>query len=82
MLGAQVLATQLPPELETYGIFIKLTEEARRYRGLQLDMGEEGAKINIQQGYKGHDILVEKCTGSLPTGESFKSPPGHHMLLQ
>lgn len=47
----QVLDTQLPAELETFGIFVKLAEEARRYRNLQLDLGETSARINIQQGY-------------------------------
>lgn len=47
----QVLDTQLPGELETFGIFVKLAEEARRYRNLQLDLGETSARINIQQAY-------------------------------
>jgi len=49
----QVLDTQLPGELETFGVFAKLAEEARRYRNLQLDLGEASARINIQQAY-GH----------------------------
>merc|ERR1711879_868762 len=37
----------LIPDLETFAVFIKLTEEARRVRALALEMGDESAKLKI-----------------------------------
>jgi|Transcript_41718 hypothetical protein len=42
----------LIPDLETFAVFIKLTEEARRVRALALEMGDESAKLKIS-GNKG-----------------------------
>jgi hypothetical protein len=44
-----VLDTQLPQQLETFSIFIKLAEEARRYRNLRLDLGEDDARLKVTQ---------------------------------
>jgi len=41
--------SQLDAEMECLDIFIKLTEEARRYRGLRLALGEEAAKLKLSQ---------------------------------
>ena len=62
----KVMATQLPAELETFGVFVKLTEEARRYRNLQELMGldEVMAQIineNIEQLCILYDAKQEKC---------------------
>lgn len=45
----KVLDTQLPEQLETFSVFIKLAEEARRYRNLRLDLGEEDARLKVTQ---------------------------------
>mmetsp|Transcript_4847 Transcript_4847/g.11307 ORF Transcript_4847/g.11307 Transcript_4847/m.11307 type:complete len:908 (-) Transcript_4847:111-2834(-) len=45
----QIIESQLPDELESLGIFGKLTEEDRRHRILRSDLGEEGAKLKFQQ---------------------------------
>mmetsp|Transcript_97379 Transcript_97379/g.251942 ORF Transcript_97379/g.251942 Transcript_97379/m.251942 type:complete len:211 (+) Transcript_97379:1-633(+) len=39
----------LEEEMESLGVFVKLAEEARRYRLLQIDLGEESAKLKLQQ---------------------------------
>jgi len=49
-----VLVSWLPEELESSAVFIKLTEEARRHRNIQIDMGEESAKLKIER-YGGRD---------------------------
>jgi len=55
-----VVSSQLPAETETYGVFAKLVEEARRYRLLRMDLGEDVAlKVSAQyhapgQHGKGH----------------------------
>jgi len=41
--------SQLDAEMECWDIFVKLTEEARRYRGLRLALGEEAAKLKLSQ---------------------------------
>jgi len=42
-----IVEPQIPDDLEHFTIFIRLTEEARRYRALMLDLGEESAKLKI-----------------------------------
>lgn len=46
----QVIESQLPEEMETFAMLVKLAEEDRRHRQLQLDVGNESARLNIQQG--------------------------------
>merc|ERR1711920_1181536 len=46
----QVVASMLPEEFESYGIFVKLVEEARRHRLLLIDSGDESAKLKMQLG--------------------------------
>jgi len=43
----KVLDSQLDAEMESFQIFVKLTEEARRDRNLHIDLGEESAKLKI-----------------------------------
>jgi len=45
----KVLESLVPDELESYSVFIKLAEEARRMRILALEMGDETARLKIQQ---------------------------------
>jgi len=45
-----VIESLVPAELESNGIFAKITEAARRRRMLLLDMGEESAKLKIKHG--------------------------------
>jgi len=42
-----VLEAQLSDELDTFDLFLKLTEEARRERSLRIDSGEEEVKLNF-----------------------------------
>eukprot|EP00932_Pfiesteria_piscicida_P003584 SRR837773.13492.p2 GENE.SRR837773.13492~~SRR837773.13492.p2 ORF type:complete len:673 (-),score=469.65 SRR837773.13492:45-2063(-) len=42
-----VLGSHLHEDMETPVVFVKLTEEARRYRQLQIDLGEEGAVLKL-----------------------------------
>jgi len=44
-----VMESQLEAEMECLQIFVKLTEEERRYRNLQLALGEESAKLKLSQ---------------------------------
>jgi len=44
----QVVETALPDEMETHGVFVQLAEEARRYRNVLVDSGEESAKLQLQ----------------------------------
>eukprot|EP00444_Apocalathium_aciculiferum_P005405 CAMPEP_0183413718 /NCGR_PEP_ID=MMETSP0370-20130417/21890_1 /TAXON_ID=268820 /ORGANISM="Peridinium aciculiferum, Strain PAER-2" /LENGTH=1097 /DNA_ID=CAMNT_0025596963 /DNA_START=30 /DNA_END=3319 /DNA_ORIENTATION=- len=43
-----VLDNRLTEDMESFAVFAKLTEEARRYRALRIDLGEDAAlKINM-----------------------------------
>merc|ERR1719265_370104 len=44
-----VLCSMLPETMESFAIFLKLTEEARRHRNLQIDLGKEEAKLKIEK---------------------------------
>jgi len=51
----KVLASLVPPTFESNVVFAKITEAARRFRLLQLDLGEESARLKVrnpEQGYK------------------------------
>lgn len=45
-----IIESLVPAELESNGIFAKITEAARRRRLLQIEMGDESAKIKVKQG--------------------------------
>lgn len=45
----QVMEAQLGEELESFDIFVKLTEEARRIRLRKLDEGDESARLKFQK---------------------------------
>merc|ERR1712048_1286917 len=54
-MGKQgVLEPILGDEMETFNIFMKLTEEARRHRHLQVDCGNEEFKLKINQNTDSH----------------------------
>jgi hypothetical protein len=44
----RVIETFIPDELESLGVFAKITEEARRARILAVDAGDESARLKIQ----------------------------------
>lgn len=44
-----VIEPQLPAELESQGLYVMLTEEARRDRQRRLDLGDKSAAMNVQQ---------------------------------
>jgi len=44
----RVLETYLPSDFEALNVFILLAETSRRDRARRMDLGEEGAKINMQ----------------------------------
>jgi len=46
-LTSKVMESQLPAELESFGVFAMLSEEARRQRGLRLAIGDETARLRI-----------------------------------
>merc|ERR1719356_1711295 len=46
----RVVASMLPEEFESYGIFVKLVEEARRHRILLVDSGDESARLKLHSG--------------------------------
>jgi len=43
----EVLASQLKVEMESVQVFMQLAEEARRYRGLRIALGEEAAQLKV-----------------------------------
>lgn len=45
-----VIESLIPESLETYAVFAKLTEDSRRMRLMQIDMGKEEAKLKIKTG--------------------------------
>eukprot|EP00928_Gymnodinium_smaydae_P057976 TRINITY_DN411_c0_g2_i1.p1 TRINITY_DN411_c0_g2~~TRINITY_DN411_c0_g2_i1.p1 ORF type:complete len:906 (+),score=299.95 TRINITY_DN411_c0_g2_i1:70-2718(+) len=47
LTNQKVLQTLIPEELEKYGIFVRLTEEARRHRALLIDSGAETARLKV-----------------------------------
>merc|ERR1712106_1305831 len=44
-----VMEALVPVDLESNGVFVKMTEAARRHRHLCVDMGDESAKLKITQ---------------------------------
>merc|ERR1712083_743008 len=60
-----VLETHLPDDLASNGIFVMLTEEARRSRHIRIDMGDESAKLKIQ-GTVGTTSAAAKAAAQLP----------------
>merc|ERR1740121_290766 len=46
---AKVVEPQLPDDLESLGIFVMLTEEARRDRVRRVDLGDESARLKLSQ---------------------------------
>merc|ERR1712129_440026 len=44
-----VIEAMVPVDLESNGVFVKMTEAARRHRHLCVDMGDESAKLKITQ---------------------------------
>lgn len=48
-VNKNILETLVPAELESFGIFVKITESARRRRRLLVDMGDESAKLKVKQ---------------------------------
>merc|ERR1712190_71761 len=51
---SQVIESLVPPDLETHGIFVRFAEEARRMRSLAIDLGDESARLRIQQHNQGN----------------------------
>eukprot|EP00928_Gymnodinium_smaydae_P057975 TRINITY_DN411_c0_g1_i1.p1 TRINITY_DN411_c0_g1~~TRINITY_DN411_c0_g1_i1.p1 ORF type:complete len:904 (+),score=304.94 TRINITY_DN411_c0_g1_i1:67-2712(+) len=47
LTSQKVLQTLIPEEMEKYGIFVRLTEEARRHRALLIDSGAETARLKV-----------------------------------
>jgi len=45
---APVIETIIEEELESFELFVKITEEARRDRDLRIDAGDASAKLNLQ----------------------------------
>merc|ERR1712061_184408 len=43
-----ILESQLDPELETFAVFIKLTENARRMRDILVRSGVDSAKLKLR----------------------------------
>merc|ERR1719235_504984 len=44
-----VIEPQLPAEMESLGLYVMLTEEARRDRQRRIDLGDKSAALNVQQ---------------------------------
>merc|ERR1712048_1424425 len=87
-----VIESQLWEDIECLGVFVKLTEEARRKRLLQIDLGDDSVKIKMQQpalnmGEKAQGKSFGKDLGKLPKGDGktqkgfgkgdIKGPPQH-----
>jgi len=49
-LRGSIIESRLPELLESFGVFVKITEESRRDRTRLIDLGEESAKLKIQSG--------------------------------
>jgi len=64
-----VLETVLPDEFESYAIFVKLTEEARRYRSLLVDSGDDSARLKILGAGNNAGIPGEKSGGNWKAGD-------------
>merc|ERR1740121_3406389 len=45
----QVVEPQLPDDMESFGIFVMFTEEARRDRNRRIDLGDDSAKLRLTQ---------------------------------
>jgi len=68
--GKGVLVNRLQGEMESYQVFIKITEEIRRFRAIRIDMGEESAvlKFTMHQGNNQHYSQKRKQDWGPPQG--------------
>merc|ERR1740130_1480524 len=57
---SNVMESMIPGDLESNAVFAKITEAARRQRHLQLDMGEETARLKIKNTDGGNHNQGEK----------------------
>jgi len=67
-----VIESIIPGDLETAAVYIKLTEDARRTRIINIDMGVEGAKLKIRAG--GDNNHGEKRNFGGDGGGAWKKP--------
>jgi len=71
-----ILEPVLGDEMETFNVFLKLTEEARRHRHLQVDCGNEDAKLKINQALSSENQNGGKRDSQ---GQQFNWQPGAGM---
>merc|ERR1712232_1520979 len=62
-----VIEPQLPAELESQGLYIMLTEEARRDRQRRFDLGDKTAALNVQQAAGTAAAMLMATTGGAST---------------
>ncbi|CAK0877249.1 unnamed protein product [Prorocentrum cordatum] len=87
--GKGQLVSMLSEEMESYQIFVMITEEARRYRSLRIDVGDESAVLKIavqhgsQQQQNGHkrkgewkDWKQPQAVGAVGKGTTSKGATG------
>merc|ERR1719203_2389746 len=43
----KVVESQIPEDMDSLGIYVMLTEEARRHRVCRIDLGDDSAKLKI-----------------------------------
>merc|ERR1712187_218406 len=72
----QVLESHLDDDMESMQIFVKLTEEERRYRQLRIDLGEADARLKVQT-HSGHQKGGTKGGFGGKSWNAGSAPKGH-----
>jgi len=72
--GSKVIMPLLPEEIENLGVFVMLTEQARRERLRLVDLGDTSAKLNIQE--------PQQQQQQQPTPAQRQGPPGGAVGVQ
>eukprot|EP00928_Gymnodinium_smaydae_P084473 TRINITY_DN6774_c0_g1_i2.p1 TRINITY_DN6774_c0_g1~~TRINITY_DN6774_c0_g1_i2.p1 ORF type:complete len:838 (+),score=160.74 TRINITY_DN6774_c0_g1_i2:2-2515(+) len=62
----KIVESQLAPELDSNGVFVKLTEETRRDRQCRIDSGDTSAELHIPIKPSANSLALVTAAGSAP----------------
>lgn len=71
---SQVVEPLLPDDMESFGVFVMLTEESRRDRIRRVNLGDESAKLKLAAGQVGTVAAASGTRPGLPVVSSAARP--------
>jgi len=71
-----IVEPQIPAELESLTIFVRLTEESRRYRALMLELGDESARLKISDPIQAAQARLQGTKRPWSEGQSGQGQKG------